>query len=249
MATADDDDGSDAHRSHAFRPTRWSLIVAARRQTSPESQTALATLCEQYWHPVYAFLRRRGCNVHDALDLTQGFFALLLEKNYVEDADPAKGRFRTFLLTSVRHFLSNQRDWSRAQKRGGGATPLSLNLDPDDPRLVAEPQSTDTPEQIFERRWALTLLETVLDELRTAYQLKGRGELFDQLETFLTSEGEERYREVAQRLSMTEAAVKQQVYRLRRRFRQQLRDLVAQTVAKPEEIDDELHQIRLALER
>jgi RNA polymerase sigma-70 factor (ECF subfamily) len=247
MASADDDNPA-AHRS-AFQPTRWSLIVAAARQTSPESQAALAILCEQYWPAVYAYLRRRGHNLHDALDLTQGFFALLLEKNYLGDVDPAKGRFRTFLLTSLGHFLSNQRDYARAQKRGGGATVLSLNLDPLDPRLVAEPQAADTPEQTYQRRWALTMLETALAGLRRAYELKGRGELFDQLEPFLTSDAEERYREIAQRLTTTEAAIKQQVYRLRRRYRQQLRDLVAQTVATPEEIDDELNHIRRALAR
>jgi RNA polymerase sigma-70 factor (ECF subfamily) len=248
MSTADDDDPA-VHPAPAFQPTRWSLIVAAARHTSPESQAALATLCEQYWPAVYAYLRRRGYNLHDALDLTQGFFALLLDKNYLGDADPAKGRFRTFLLTSVGHFLSNQRDHARAKKRGGGATLLSLNLDPDDPRLVAEPQSADTPEQTFERRWALTMLATALDELRCAYELKGRGALFDQLEPCLTSDADERYREIAQRLATTEAAIKQQVYRLRRRYRQQLRDLVAQTVATPAEIDDELNHIRLALAR
>ncbi|MBC8874982.1 MAG: sigma-70 family RNA polymerase sigma factor, partial [Planctomycetes bacterium] len=152
-----------------FVTTHWSLVIAAGQRESPESAAALVTLCTTYWYPLYAFVRRQGYRTEDAQDLTQAFFAKLLEKNYISEADQQRGRFRSFLLASLKHFLANERDYARAQKRGGGRPVISLDFESAESRYCHEPADTMTPERLFERRWALTLLDRVLSRLYDEY--------------------------------------------------------------------------------
>ncbi len=231
-----------------FATTRWSLVAAAGRSASPQSDRALATLCEDYWFPLYAFVRREGYSPHDAQDLTQEFFARLLQKNYLADADRRRGRFRSFLLASLKHFLSKERDRARAQKRGGGRAPLSLDFASAESRYRLEPADELTAERLFDRRWALTVLEQVLGRLRAESAAADKLPLFDQLKGFLTGrKGSRPYSEVADELAMTEGAVKVAVHRLRRRYRELLKQEIAQTLTGPEELDDELRHLFAAV--
>jgi RNA polymerase sigma factor (sigma-70 family) len=224
-----------------FHTTQWSLVVAAAGQEGEASPAALADLCQAYWYPLYAFLRRRGNNAEDARDLTQGFFAALLEKGYLADADPERGRFRAFLLTAVARFVAKEHDRAIAQKRGGGQTVLSLDFGDGERRYQGEPTDDWTPERIFERRWALTLLDRTLSRLREDYSTVERQMQFDALKVFLTGEsGAPPLREVAEQLQITEGAVKVAIHRLRQRYRELLRDEIAQTIATKEDVDDEL---------
>ncbi len=232
-----------------FATTRWSLVAAAAgRSASPQSSRALATLCEGYWFPLYAFVRREGYSAHDAQDLTQEFFARLLDKNYLADADRRRGRFRSFLLASLKHFLSKQRDRARAQKRGGGRAPLSLDFASAESRYHLEPAGELTAERLYDRRWALTVLEQVLGQLRNESAAAGKLPLFDRLKQYLTARADSRpYAQVADELAMTEGAVKVAVHRLRRRYRELLKQEIAQTVTGPEELDDELRHLFAAV--
>jgi DNA-directed RNA polymerase specialized sigma24 family protein len=231
-----------------FATTRWSIVLAAGKPGAEHSQAALATLCQTYWYPIYAFIRRRGYSVMDAQDCTQEFFATLLEKDYVQDADRERGRFRTFLLTAVTRFLSKQRERERAAKRGGGRLVLSLDLDAGEGRYQSEPVEQWTPERLFERRWALTLLERVLARLGERYAEQGKRALFESLKTFLTQpETAGMQADQAAGLGMTEGALKVAVHRLRRRYRDLLREEIAETVAQPDEMADELDYLMAAL--
>lgn len=231
-----------------FLTTHWSLVVAAGRHESPESADALLALCEAYWYPLYAFVRRQGYTADDAQDLTQGFFAALLEKNYLGDADPRRGRFRSFLLTAIKHYLSNQRDRARAKKRGGGKAIVSLDLGSAESRYRLEPADMITPELLFERRWAVTLLERVLDRLEDEYAAAGNGDLFQRLRDTLTDgKAATPYREIARQAGISEGAVKVAVHRLRKRYRRLLEDEIAQTVADRSEIEAEIQQLFTAL--
>lgn len=228
--------------------THWSLVLAAGQRKSPASETALSTLCEIYWYPLYAFVRRQGFDSQEAEDLTQAFFAKLLEKNYVGNADQQRGRFRSFLLTALKHFILNERDRVKAKKRGGGSHTISLDFPTAETRYQAEPVDTMTPGRLYERRWALTLLDTVLDNLREEYAHAGHSDLFDALKDHLTREkGATPYREVADRVGLTEGAVKVAIHRLRRRYRQLLASEVAQTLADQADVEDELQQLFTAL--
>lgn len=229
-----------------FATTRWSLVAAAQDPAAPESRQALADLCAAYWYPVYAYVRRRGHDHHQAQDLTQAFFARLLEKNDLAAADRTRGRFRTFLLTACQHFLANQHDYEMAKKRGGGRSPVRLDFADADHRYAHEPAHDDTPERLFDRRWALDLLDRALAELRDEYEGSGRAKLFDALKGTLTG-GAEGYAELADRLGMTEGAVKVAVHRLRQRYRDRLRAAIAETVEKPEDVDDEVRDLFAAL--
>jgi RNA polymerase sigma-70 factor (ECF subfamily) len=229
-----------------FATTRWSLVAAAQDPAAPESRQALADLCAAYWYPVYAYVRRRGHDHHQAQDLTQAFFARLLEKNDLADADRTRGRFRSFLLTACQHFLANQHDHARAKKRGGGRSHVALDFADADHRYSREPAHDDTPERLFDRRWALDLLDRALAELRGEYEDSGRGKLFDALKGTLTG-AEEAYVDLAERLAMTEGAVKVAVHRLRQRYRDRLRAAIAETVEKPEDVDDEVRDLFAAL--
>jgi RNA polymerase sigma-70 factor (ECF subfamily) len=235
-------------RSERFATTHWSLVLAAGKGASAEAQAALAALCQTYWYPLYAYVRRRGHRPDLAQDLTQEFFARLLEKHYLQRADPERGRFRSFLLTAFKRFLSRERARDQAKKRGGGVQLLALDFEVGESRYSLEPAHEATAEKIYEQRWALALLDQVFARLRRECDEAGKQKEFDRLKLYLTGEADTpSYREVAAELGMTEGAVKVAVHRLRRRYRQLVREEIAQTVAGPEEVDEELRHLRAAL--
>jgi len=237
--------GQSGRRS--FATTRWSLVLAAAHDSRPDAQAALATLCETYWYPLYAYARRLGYKAEDAQDLTQEFFALLLEKESLRVADPERGRFRSFLLASLNHFLTAE--WRRrsARKRGGGRLPLSLDVRSGESRYSQEPSHDLTPEKAYERRWALLLLEQAVSRLRAEYAASGKAALFERLAGFLSGERGVLTQQVAGDLNMSEGAVRVAVHRLRQRYRQVLRAEVAHTVAGPQHIDEELRHLMAAV--
>src|SRR5262245_6284008 len=184
----------DLHVSSSrFNTTRWTLVLAVREGESPDAQAALSTLCETYWYPVYAFIRRSGKDGDEARDLTQAFFTRVLEKDYFGQARQERGRFRSFLLSWVRHFLSNQRDFEQAQKRGGGQAPLSLEFDDGERTYQIEPVDPDTPERLYERRWALAAIEAALARVRAKYEESKKADLFARLRPFLTGDEPQSY--------------------------------------------------------
>jgi DNA-directed RNA polymerase specialized sigma24 family protein len=226
----------------SFQTTSWSLVVAAGVEPTADSRRALATLCQIYWHPVYAFIRRKGFERDQAQDLTQSFFLVLLEKNSLRAANQERGRFRSFLLTSVKHFLSNQRDRARAAKRGGGQ--VALSLDPVEAESWYLPRGAVdnvTPERLFEHRWALSLLEQVMAKLRAEFAHRGKAEHFDRLSPFLQGDSNEvRYETLAAEMGIAAGALRTSVHRMRRKYRALVRAEIALTVSGPEEIDDEI---------
>ncbi len=227
-----------------FASTRWSVVAAAGQGPSPQAQEALATLCRLYWYPLYAYARRRLASIEDAQDLTQEFFAQLLEKDYLQAADPNRGKFRSFLLTSFKHFMSKEHDRAKAQKRGGDRRVVSLDFQLGENKYHLEPSNHLTPEVLYERRWALTLLEQALALLRQEFIGAGKQQLFEALKNTLTGDSSaEPYSQIAEKLSMTEQAVKVAVHRLRQRYKELLREEIAQTVATNDEIDDELRDL------
>jgi DNA-directed RNA polymerase specialized sigma24 family protein len=233
-----------------FATTHWSVVLAAGKGDAPDSEQALALLCRHYWYPLYAFVRQQGQDVHAAQDLTQEFFARLLARNWLAAADPDRGRFRTFLLTALKRFLANEWDRARAQKRGGGVQPLPLDFDAGEQRLVREPATAEAPDAIFVKRWALELLHRTLERLRAEYAGRGKGELFARLEDTLTGHRtDDTYGGIAHQLGLSEAAVKMQAMRLRRRFSELLREEIAHTVATPEDVEEELRFLSDALRR
>ncbi len=228
----------------AFVTTHWSVVLTAGHADTTRARDALARLCQTYWFPLYAYVRRRGQSPEDAQDLTQEFFARLLEKNWVADADQEKGRFRSFLLSAMNHFLADEWDKARAQKRGGGTPPLRLQLDTAETRYGREPADNTTPERSFELRWALTLLETVLNRLRGEFTSDGKAEWFAALHPCLVGERTAQpYAALAARLSVSEGTVKSAVHRLRQRYRQLLREEIGQTVAAPADVEEELRHL------
>jgi len=241
---------TETHRAAQFAPTHWSVVLMAAGDDSPGAAQALAELCRDYWYPLYAFVRRKGFTPHEAQDLTQDFFARLLEKNILKAADPAKGRFRSFLLGSLQNFLNNEWDRQRAEKRGGKAVTFSLNDTTPEDRYRLEPADDLTPEKIFERRWALTLLERVHAQLKAENLSEGRSSQFEVLQVYLS--GEPRagsYRESAARLGLNEGAVRVAVHRLRKRLGQLLREEVGRTVADPKDVDEEIGNLLIVLGR
>ena len=231
-----------------FASTRWSLVVAAAQLDSPECEDALATLCRLYWYPLYAYARRRLPQTQDAQDLTQEFFARLLDKDYLRQADRQRGRFRAFLLTAFKHFLANQQERARALKRGAGQTILTLDFDRGERRYYQEPSHAATPESLYERSWALTLLEQGLTRLRQELAGAGKERLFECLKATLTVDATPRpYGELAGELGITVEALKVAVHRLRRRYGELIRAEIAQTVTTPEEIEDELRELFAAV--
>src|SRR5262245_18825834 len=226
-----------------FATTRWSLVLAAGKGESPDAHAALARLCQTYWYLLYAFVRRSGHQPANAQDLTQEFFARLLEKQYLRAADPERGRFRSFLLSAVKHFLSRERDRARAQKRGGGRNVLPLDFDAGESRYGLEPAHEVTADKVYERRWALTLLDQVFARLREEFDRAGKRDEFDRLKVYLTGEATTlSYREVAAGLGTTEGAVKVAVHRLRRRYRELVREETAHPVAGPQDVHEELRR-------
>lgn len=235
---------ADERARPVFVTTQWSVVVTAGQNDTARAQAALGKLCETYWYPLYAYVRRRGHAAQDAQDLTQAFFARLLERNWVGDADRERGRFRTFLLTAMSRFLADEWDKMRAQKRGGGVVHVPVQLDTAETRYGHEPADDSTPEQYFERRWALTLLGTVLKRLGAEYEREGKGGLFATLNPGLVGGRETQpYAEMAAGLGMNEGAVKVAVHRLRKRYRQLLREEIAHTMAEGEDVDEELRHL------
>ena len=231
---------SDA-QPQAFPHTRWTIVMTAGRSDTPRAQAALAELCQTYWYPLYAFIRQRGHAPHDAQDLTQEFFARLLEKNSLADITRERGKFRSFLLASLKHFLVDE--WRKAQsaKRGGGRV-VSLDAADAENRFAREPADAVTPEKLFEQNWALALLDAVYRRLQREYEQAGKGAQFAALKFCLTgARSAAPYADIAARLGLPENTVKTLVRRLRQHYRQLLRDEVAQSVAAPGEIEDELN--------
>jgi RNA polymerase sigma factor (sigma-70 family) len=232
----------------SFETTRWSLVVAAGSGDSSAARAALATLCETYWYPLYAYVRRRGTSPDDARDLTQGFLMSLLERRNFEHLRQHRGRFRAFLLASLQHFLANDAARRRAQKRGGGAAILPLAFDEAESRYLVEPAESTTPETLYERRWALTVIDRVLDDLRSEWHADGRAAEFVELKSCLLGVNPPGgYAAIAARLGTTEGAVKTAVHRLRRKFQKALRNDIAETVSNPEDVDDEIRYLVRAL--
>jgi len=231
---------NESSQQRRFATTHWSVVIAAGRPDEPAAQEALATLCTEYWYPLYAYVRRRGHQPAEAQDLTQGFIVHLLEHNTVQAADQTRGRFRAFLLSSLHHYLANQWRHDQAEKRGGGRI-HSLNLADGERRYLQEPADLLTPERIYERRWAMTLLQKAIETLRDDYEAAGKGDLFEALKAYLGgSEATVPYRNLAEQLGTTEGAVKVAVHRLRQRCRECLRQTIGATVASPADIDEEL---------
>ncbi len=226
-----------------FHTTRWSLIAAVRDPVEPAARQALGELCVMYWYPIYAFMRRTGHDADAAQDLTQGFFTQLLERGGLSGADQAKGKFRSYLLGACRHYLANEHDRVKAAKRGRGQRQLSLDFPDAERRYLIEPIDDRTPVQLFERRWALTLLDRILEELRKEYVIAGAAVLFDRLKDSLTGDGAA-HAEVAADLGMTEGAVKVAAHRLRKRYRERLREAVADTA---DDVDEEIRELFRAL--
>jgi RNA polymerase sigma factor (sigma-70 family) len=235
--------GHEPARRPVFVTTQWTVVLSAARDDTPRARAALENLCQTYWPPLYAYVRRRGYSPEDAQDLTQEFFARLLERNAVATVAPEKGRFRSFLLASMNHFLADEWDKARAQKRGGGRV-ISVDLQSAETRLGAAAAGNLTPEKAYEHRWAITLLEQVYQRLGEDYRQQGKAALFDVLRTTLAgTSAAAPYAELARKLDMTKGAVKVAVHRLRQRYRALLRDTIADTVAGPEEVEDELKHL------
>jgi RNA polymerase sigma factor (sigma-70 family) len=234
--------------SPVFVTTRWSVVISAQGRNSPAAEEALEQLCRAYWYPLYAYVRRAGHPAADAEDLTQAFFALLLEKEWLGVAARERGRFRSFLLGALKHFLANEWDKARAWKRGGQVRWVSLDAPVGEDRLQHEPVAQGSPDLEFDRRWALTLLGEVLTRLEQEYARAGKGKLFGQLKSSLGGDREEvNYAQLAGELKMSEGAVRVAVHRLRQRYRELLREEIAQTVATTSEVEDELRQLFQAL--
>ena len=233
-----------------FPQTAWSLVLLAGQSPSPQSSEALATLCRAYWYPLYAFVRRQGHSPHDAEDLTQGFFAHLLEQHRLGQARREKGRFRSFLLAALRNFLSDQRDKATAQKRGGTIPVISLDAQTAEERYHLEPTDDRDPEKLFERQWALTVLDRVLQRLEGEYDAAGRSDRFKLLQPLLLEEEQAlEYAEIGRRLNMSVGAVKMAVLRLRMRSRELFRAEIVNTVAEESELADEAKRLSAALAR
>jgi RNA polymerase sigma-70 factor (ECF subfamily) len=237
-----------SERAEWFPSTHWSVVLAAGRRGSPAADEALEHLCRTYWYPLYSYLRRRGFTEHDAQDLVQEFFARLLERNYPGQADPRKGKFRSFLLITLNHFLSDERTKVSAQKRGGGRPIISLDAQEAEERYRLEPVDEASPDKLFERHWAQALVDKSLARLREEYRAAGKGSQFEVLHHFqLGGQAFVTYAEAATRLGLSEPAVKTLIHRLRERHRKLVREEIARTVSTAGEIDEELRHLRAAL--
>ena len=231
-----------------FVTTHWSAVMTAGHADTVRARDALAQLCETYWYPLYAYVRRRGQSPADAQDSTQEFFSRLLAGNWVGDADRTKGRFRTFLLTALNRFLANEWDRARAQKRGGGVMSISLDTEVAESRYYADMQNAPTPDRLYDRQWAISLLDRALTRLEAEHQRSGKAAEFAVLSPALTAErGEIPYATLATRLGLSEAAARMAVHRLRKRFREVFREDIAQTVAEPGEVEEEIRHLLAAL--
>ena len=224
-----------------FSTTHWSLVLAAGRRGTVESNSALERLCKTYWPPLYAYVRRRVSNLQEAQDLTQAFFERMLEREFLQDADPLRGRFRSFLLTAFKHFLSKEWEKARAQKRGGAIHHISFDFDSHSSPLPNDPL---TAEKIFEREWAVTLLARVMHRLQRDMERSGKGRQFELLKHFLNGDGAEfTFADVAAELGQSEAAARMAASRLRQRYRELLREEIAPTLSSQDDIEDEIRSL------
>ena len=231
-----------------FATTHWSVVLAAGKSSSPNQKQALEILCERYWFPLYAYLRQRGYNTHQAEDYTQAFFTNILDKHDLQAADPKYGKFRSFLLIRLKSFLSDERDRARAKKRGGGRKILSLGFQNAEEQYALEPSEQLSPEKLFEKSWALTVLERTMNQLEHEMAEKNKKQLFEHLKVYLTTEKDViPYSKTAKELKMPEGSVRVAVHRLRRRYRKLLRDEIAQTVTAEDQIDEEMGHLFAAL--
>ena len=236
--------GPGAKNNSRFSTTHWSVVLTAGASASAGSREALERLCRTYWYPLYSYLRRRGCDTHQAEDCAQGFFAALLQGHALERASPERGKFRSFLLACLNHFLADQQDRAQAQKRGGGKAIVSLDIEDAETRYRVEPAHDLTPERLLEKSWALTVLDNAMARLKAESAEAGRQDLFESLKPYLpASRGPASYRDIAARLGMTEGGVKVAVHRLRDRYRQLVRAEIAQTVSTPEQVDEEIREL------
>ena len=238
---------TDARQSPApavFATTHWSVVVQAGEVESPQTSEALAQLCNTYWYPLYVYVRRKGYAAHDAQDLTQEFFERLLARNYLGGVDRRKGKFRSFLLGALEHFLAKEWRRAHAQKRGGGQAVFSLDEVDAESRYLLESAHDLTPEKIYDRRWATTILKQAMSELQRDYETRHQSELFAKVESLLSPDGASgSYAEIATSLGMNEGALKVAVHRLRKRYGELIRAQIAQTVATPQEIEEELRYL------
>jgi RNA polymerase sigma factor (sigma-70 family) len=237
-------EGAEPLPESSFATTHWSVVLAAGHESSPNAGEALEQLCRTYWYPLYGYVRRRGYSPEDAQDLIQEFFARLLARDYLSRADPRKGRFRWFLLAGLKNLLCDERDKARRIKRGGGERVLSLDYQSAEAQYQLEPVEVNSPDQEFERSWVRALLERASARLQAEYAASGRAQLFEQLTEFrLDAAGQRSYAEAARQLGLTESAVKSAIHRLRQRHGALVRDEIAQTLADPAEIEEEIHYL------
>jgi RNA polymerase sigma factor (sigma-70 family) len=234
--------------SSQFPTTRWTLVVAAGDPNRKEARSALVSLCENYWYPLYAYLRRRGYSADQAQDLTQEFFVRVLEGRYLDRAEPERGRFRSFILTSLKFFVADEEDRQRARKRGGGIV-VPLEFSSGEERYLREPAHDETPERIFELRWARAILDRVVEKLRNEFVRLGHVEHFERLKVFLLGQSNAPYAELALEMNTSEGALKVAIHRLRKRYREIFRQEIADTVADPAEVESELRFLANVLRR
>lgn len=240
--------GTGVPQGDYFATTRWTVVLSAGRKSSPDSDRALAELCQTYWYPLYAYVRRRGKTKEDAEDLVQAFFERFLEKNYLEGLAAERGRFRAFLLASLKHFLANEHDRAQRQKRGGGAEHLSLNWRDAEDRFHLDPPDPANPEQLFDREWALALLDRVVARLAGECERDGKAALFEPAKAFLTVGSDTLpYASAAAAAGLDEGAMRVAVYRLRKRYRELLREEITQTLADPARMEEEMRSLMAAL--
>jgi DNA-directed RNA polymerase specialized sigma24 family protein len=238
---------STVRRGDIFATTSWTVVLAAGSQGSISADVALEELCRTYWYPLYAYVRHKGHSPEDAEDLTQAFFTRLLAKNYLAGLDSNRGKFRAFLLASLKHFLANEWDRSQRQKRGGGATLLSLDYQGADTRYHIDPPDNLSPDKLYDRAWALTLLERVINRLREENQAEGRAGQFEKLKSYLMAGTNDiPYAEAATTLAMSEGYLRVTVHRLRRRYRELLKQEIVQTLADPAQADEEMQSLMAA---
>ena len=244
MTTPSDDGESTGQLGGWFVTTHWSVVLAARDPDSPRAAAALEELCRAYWYPLYAYVRRQGCHPEDAQDLTQEFFARLLAKGYLAAVHPEKGKFRWFLLSAIKRFLSNEQQRALAAKRGGGAFHLPFDGEKAEDRYRLEAAEQLTPDKLYDRAWAVNLIEAAHRSLEEEYRLEGKADLFEQLKGFLSGDrGDLTYADIGAQRGMTAGAVKVAVHRLRQRYRDVLREQIAQTVNTRSEIEEELRDL------
>ena len=245
--TSEHSSGHSTTPGDVFATTHWTVVLAAGQRSTAQSDLALEELCKTYWFPLYAYVRRRGHTKEDAEDLTQAFFARFLAKNYLDGLSAERGWFRAFLLASLKHFLANEWDKSQRQKRGGGVSPLSLDWQTADTQFQVAATKEPSPDKAFDREWAISLLAKVIERLQKECAAEGKAKLFEQLKIFLTAgKGELSHAETAQKLGMDETAVRVTVHRLRKRYRQLLRDEIAQTLADSADVDEEMRALFVA---